>query len=59
MFKRKVAFDRQRFLHDEGRGVGELDASRANHGVTLIRATLSQAFMAASLNASERLGHDP
>ena len=25
MLKRKVAFDMQRFLNDQGRGVGELD----------------------------------
>jgi len=49
----------QRFLHDEGRGVGERGASLDNQGMHLRRATLSHAFMAASLNASERLGHDP
>jgi Transposase IS116/IS110/IS902 family len=57
MFKRKVAFDRKRFLHDEGRGVGERAVSLDNHGLNLILATLCNAARTASLNAYERLGH--
>jgi len=59
MFKRKVAFDRKRFLNDEGRGVGERDVSLDNHGMNLRLATLYNASMTASLNAYERLGHYP
>jgi transposase len=55
MVKRQVAFDRQRFLHDEGRGGGELDVSLAHQGMTLIHATLSPVSMTVSLTASERL----
>ena len=40
MLKRKVAFDKQRCLNDEGRGVGERDASLDNHGMHLILETL-------------------
>ncbi len=57
MLQRKVAFAMKRFLNDEGRGVGELDVSLDKHGMNLIRATLSNESMPASLNAYERLGH--
>jgi hypothetical protein len=57
--QRKVAFDRQRFLNDEGRGVGELDVSLDHQGMNLIYATLSHVSMTASVNAAKRLGHDP
>jgi hypothetical protein len=59
MLKRKVAFDKKRCVNDEGRGVGERDASRDNHGMNLIRETLYHESMIASLNARERIGHDP
>src|SRR6266571_4305285 len=59
MFKRKVAFAMQRCLNDEGRGGGALDVSLDNPGMNLIRATLSNASMTASLHAYERLGHYP
>ena len=59
MLQRKVAFAMQRFLNDEGRGVGERAVSLDKHGMNLIRATLSNASMTASLNAYERLGHYP
>ena len=59
MFKRKVAFDMHRFLRDSGRGVGEPDASLDNQGMNLIDTTLNHASITASLNASERLGHNP
>jgi hypothetical protein len=59
MLKRKVAFDKKRFLNDSGRGVGELDASLDNHGMNLILETLYPESMIASLNACERIGHDP
>jgi transposase len=35
MLKQKTAFDMHKFLNGEGRGVGELDASRDDHGMTL------------------------
>jgi hypothetical protein len=59
MFQRKVAFERKSVLNDSGRGGGERDVSLDNHGMHLIRATLYQAAMTASLNAYERLGHSP
>jgi hypothetical protein len=59
MLKRQVALDQKRVLHASGRGVGERDASLDNHGMHLIRETLSHASMSASLNARERLGHAP
>jgi transposase len=59
MFKRKMAFDLHRFLNDYGRGVGEPDASLDTHGMNLLCTTLVHASITASLNASERLGHDP
>jgi len=59
MFTRKVAVDRQRFLHDSGRGVGEPDASRDTQGMNRLCTTLDQASITASLNASARLGHEP
>ena len=37
MFKPTTAVDRQKFLTGSGRGVGELDASRDDHGMTLTR----------------------
>ena len=40
MLKRKVAFDMKRFLHDYGRGVGELDVELDNDRMNLILATL-------------------
>jgi hypothetical protein len=57
MFKRKVAFDMHRFLNNEGRGVGEPDASLDTHGMNLICTTLVHASITASLHAEERLGH--
>jgi transposase len=48
--KRKVACNRQRFLHDSGRGVGEPDASLDNQGMHLRCATLDHASITASLN---------
>jgi hypothetical protein len=59
MLKRTVAFNMQSFLNDEGRGVGEPDASLDNQGMNRICATLDHASITASLNAEERLGHDP
>ena len=59
MVKRKGAFDMKRCLHDEGRGVGELDVQLDNHGMNLILATLSNASLTASLNAYARIGHYP
>jgi hypothetical protein len=58
-FKRKMAVDRHRCWSDEGRGVGAPDASRDNHGMTLLATTLKPASITASLNASERRGHEP
>ena len=59
VLKRQVAFDRQKFLHDSGRGGGELDVSLDNDGMNLIRATLSHQSMTASVNAHECIGHGP
>jgi hypothetical protein len=59
MFKRKIAFHMQRFLPDEGRGVGEPDASLDNQGMNLLCPTLNHASITASLNAEERRDHDP
>jgi transposase len=51
MLTRKVAFDMKKFLHDEGRGVGEPDASRDNQGMNRLCTTLDHASLTASLNA--------
>ena len=59
MFTRKVAVDRQRCLHDSGRGVGEPDASRDTQGMNRLCTTLDQASITASLNTSARRGHEP
>jgi hypothetical protein len=59
MVKRKVAFDRKKFLHDSGRGGGERDVSLDSHGMNLVRATLSHTSITASWNAYERIGHKP
>jgi len=40
MLKHKTAVDRHKFLTGSGRGVGELDASRDDHGMTLTRYAL-------------------
>jgi transposase len=51
MLKRQVAFDMHRFLNDEGRGVGEPDASLDTQGLNLLCTTLAHASITASLNA--------
>jgi transposase len=55
MLTRKGACAMQRFLHHEGRGVGERDASLDCHGMNRIRTTLSHRSMTAAVNASRAL----